>query len=214
MRNGARSVAVACLLPVAVLSACTSGDQPDAGSVAGIPQAWLTATADGWPSSDAHGGDIPVLTSEKCLLGDQTPQVLGGGAEFTDSGWGAYGSSQSGYRYLCSFGKSGSFSGQLQLLRASSAAEASQTLTELRTQKSTAQQDNSVQEVTSGQLHLVVLKRWYPTNPQGRYEALYLDDAANALVSLEVNSLSKADFAAVTPQEVADALVQTMAANS
>jgi hypothetical protein len=75
-------------------------------------------------------------------------------------------------------------------------------------------QDNTVEEVTSGDLDLLVLTRWYPTNPQGLYQAIYHDEQADAIVSLEINSLSEEDFAALTPQDVADALVAAMASSS
>lgn len=99
-------------------------------------------------------------------------------------------------------------------MRGSDLADGQQTLDEFPDQASTAQQENSVSDVTSGKLDLLVLTRWYPTNPQGLYQALYFDEDANALVSLEINSLDEDDFEELTPQDVADALVEAMATAS
>ncbi|GAB3598579.1 hypothetical protein [Microbacterium tumbae] len=214
MRFEIRLSAVVMLPLVAVLSACAPSGGADPGSVTGIPETWLAATEEGWPSSPAYGGDVPVLSREKCLLGDTVPPLPDGGAEFTDTGWGAYGGRPEGYRYLCGLWKPDAYSGQLQLMRASSAADAQRTVEEFRTQQSTSEQENSVEEVTSGELDVLVLTRWYPTNPQGLYQALYFDEEQNALVSLEINSLGEEEFADLTAQEVADVLVETMAASS
>lgn len=197
-----------------MLSACAPSGGVDPADVDGVPESWLTATAEGWPDAPAHGGGVPVLSRGECLLTSEPPAFLGGGARLTDTGWGPFGDSADGYRYLCGFWKSGSYSGELQLIQASSADETALAVDEFRSQKSSDVQDNTVEEVTSGALDMLVLTRWYPTNPKGMYQALYLDEAANAIVTLEINSLDEADFAALTPQDVADALVEVMAKRS
>lgn len=59
-----------------------------------------------------------------------------------------------------------------------------------------------------------VLTRWYPTNPQGLYAALYHDEEAQVLVEFEINSLDEADFDAFSAQETAETLVEILAAGS
>jgi hypothetical protein len=214
MRAATWATAVAATCLITLLTSCSTTGDGDPADVTGIPEAWLTATQEGWPSSRGYGGDVPVLSRGECLLGDETPDLLGGGAEHTDSGWGGYGDDPDGYRYVCSIWKRDVYSGDLQLLRAVSPTDAEQTVEEFRSQPSTGVQDNTVEEVTSGDLDLLVLTRWYPTNPQGLYQAIYHDEQADAIVSLEINSLSEEDFAALTPQDVADALVAAMASSS
>lgn len=214
MRRGRLLTTALILAATALLAGCTSGGGGDPNDVSGIPEEWLTSTEEGWPSSKAHGGGVPVLSREPCLLTDRAPQVLDGDADFTDTGWGGYGSGPDGYRYICNLWKRGSYAGDLQVLRPGAAGDAATTVDQFRTQKSSAVQENSVEKVTSGQLEMLVLTRWYPTNPQGMYQALYFDEAADVLVSLEINSLDEDDFDTLTPQDVADALVETMAAAS
>jgi hypothetical protein len=192
MRAATWATAVAATCLITLLTSCSTTGDGDPADVTGIPEAWLTATQEGWPSSRGYGGDVPVLSRGECLLGDEPD----------------------GYRYVCSIWKRDVYSGDLQLLRAVSPTDAEQTVEEFRSQPSTGVQDNTVEEVTSGDLDLLVLTRWYPTNPQGLYQAIYHDEQADAIVSLEINSLSEEDFAALTPQDVADALVAAMASSS
>ena len=217
MRPSRRKLVIPAAITLAVtvaLSGCASAGGVDSDSVTGIPEQWIISTEEGWPSSEGYGGNLPVLSRDDCLLTDTVPRILQGEAELTNSGWGGYGNGQDGYRYICGLHLNDSYSGELQLMRGSEAGDAERTFEEFRDQASTAQQENSVSSVTSGKLELLVLTRWYPTNPQGRYQALYFDEDANALVSLGINSLDEVDFEALTPQDVADVLVETMATSS
>ena len=92
------------------------------------------------------------------------------------------------------------------------AAAGSLLVDEFDAQTSTAVQENEVTTVTSGRLEVSVLRRWIPSNPQGAYRVLYLDEDALAAVVLEINSLDESDFAAFSDQDAADALVAAMAA--
>lgn len=190
----------------------TGGAEPE--SVTGIPEQWLTATEEGWPTSDGFGRNIPVLSRDACLLSESAPHILEGGASLTNTGWGGYGADEDGYRYICGVHLRDAYAGYLQLLRSPNSKGLQEAFDEFRSQPSTTLQHNSVTEVTSGRLDLHVLTRWYPTNPQGLYQAMYFDEDANAIVSFEINSLNKHDFDALTPQDVADALVATMAVAS
>lgn len=211
MRRKTSWAAAASLPLVLLISACTASPGVDPGSVTGVPERWRTATAEGWPSSAGHGSSAPVMSREKCLLADTPPEILGETGKFTDSGWGPFGDGATGYRYICNLWKPDAYAGELQLIHAASPDAAASTVEEFRTQKSSRVQENTVTEVTSGKLDLWVLTRWYPTNPQGRYQALYHDENSDTIVTLEINSLDEKQFATLTPQQVADALVGMMA---
>ncbi|MDQ0734661.1 hypothetical protein [Arthrobacter agilis] len=209
------SFALAVLLSASLslsLSGCSGGTETD--DVTGIPASWLEKTADGWTASDAFGGDMPVLTRERCQLGDVVPDVLGEKPEITDSGWGSYGDdpeAADSYRYVCDFWSEGRFAGSLQLIHAADPATAEQTLEDFVSQIDTTDQDNTVTTVRVGQLDVHVLARWYPTNPQGEYQALYLDTENNALAVFEVNSLKDDDYAEYSDTRVAEDLVTALA---
>lgn len=209
------------------LTACSSGsddgdDGPDltptsadASTAApatadGIPEEWLEATAEGWPGSKGYGGSTPVLTRDPCLLLDSAPEVLGSSPETTDTGWGGYSGGEDSYRYVCGFWSPDQYSGQVQLIQ-TDAASAQATIDDFDSQSDTDVQDNTVETVESGGLEVHVLTRWYPTNPQGEYQAVYLDEAHDAIFTFEVNSLDEEDFDALTPQDVADLLVSILA---
>ena len=210
-------------LAVLALTACSSGttDGPDltttsegtttAASVNGIPEEWLEATAEGWPDSQGYGGSAPVLTRDPCLLLDTAPEVLGSVAEVTDTGWGGYSGGEDAYRYVCTLWSPDEYSGQVQLIQ-TDAASAQATIDDFASQTDTSVQDNTVETVESGGVEVHVLTRWYPTNPQGEYQAVYLDEEHDAILTYEVNSLDEEDFDALTPQEVADTLTDVLAA--
>lgn len=202
------------------LAACSSGGagggsqddpKPDLNSVSQIPESWLQKTADGWESSDGYGQEYPVLSEGECLLADKMPRILDKRARFTDVGWGSYADDDDGYRYLCDFWRRDMYAGELQIIQASNSSDAQATYDDFKNTTSTSDQDNTVDTVTSGDLEVLVLTRWYPTNPQGYYSAMYYDEDAQALFTIEINSLSKENFDALTPQDVADLLVGMMA---
>lgn len=192
------------------LTACSdSGIDPD--EVTGIPESWRSDTAEDWPDSDAYGGSMAILSRGTCLLADDPPELFGASPKFTEVGYGGFGTSKDGYQYACNFWAEDEYAGSLTLTQATTATEADKLVTEFDGQQSSKVQDNSVETVTSGQLQLSVLSRWYPTNPQGAYQALYYDADELAVVVLEVNSLDKQMYDDASPQEVADALVALMA---
>jgi hypothetical protein len=202
---------------VVVITGCSGPSVPEPPPGQVIPAAWVQRTSEGWPDSDGHRSSIPVLERGSCLLADTPPEVLGRTAVVTDAGWGPYGdggdagSEDTAFRYLCDFWAEGAYSGELQLIKADSPAQAQRTVDEFLDQPSTGQQDNTVQTVRSGGLDVHVLSRWYPTNPQGLYQAMVFDRAAAAVAVLEINSLDQADYAQTSPQQIADALVASFA---
>lgn len=209
-------------LTVLALTACSSGttDGPDltptsdattAATADGVPEEWLEATAEGWPDSQGYGGSAPVLTRDPCLLLDTAPEVLGSVAEVTDTGWGGYSGGDDAYRYVCTLWSPDEYSGQVQLIQ-TDAASAQATIDDFVSQTDTSVQDNTVETVESGGVEVHVLTRWYPTNPQGEYQAVYLDEEHDAILTYEVNSLDEDDFDALSPQEVADTLTAVLAA--
>ncbi|MBM9468787.1 hypothetical protein [Nakamurella leprariae] len=179
-------------------------------AVTGIPVSWIERTTQGWPDSDGHGATMPVLGRGDCLLADAPPELLGRTAEITDVGWGPYGddsASDTAFRYVCDLWAPDAYAGSLQLIKTGSDDQARETVEQFTDQPSTDVQDNSVETVQSGELDVQVLSRWYPTNPQGEYQALYFDEAAGAIAVLEVNSLDEDQYGQLSPRQVADALV-------
>lgn len=201
---------------VAVLvTACSSPSEPEPPAEPGIPASWVQRTTEGWPGSDGHGSSIPVLTRGSCLLAETPPQVLGRTAEVVDVGWGPYGddsgTGDTAFRYVCDFLAADAYAGELQLIKAGTPAQAQRTVEEFTNQTSTTQQDNTVQTVRSGGLDVHVLSRWYPTNPQGMYQAMVFDPKVVAVAVLEINSLDETRYRQTSPQQVADALVASFA---
>lgn len=217
MVKGARSVGRWCLMAAAaaiVMTGCSGPPVPQLPT--GIPASWMQRTSDGWPESDGYASSIPVLQRGPCLLTDPAPELLGRSAEFTDVGWGPYGdgggsTGGTAFRYVCDFWAKDAYAGELQLIKADTPALAQRTVDEFLDQTSTSVQDNSVQTVRSGNLDVHVLSRWYPTNPQGMYQAMVYDPTAAAVAVLEVNSLDETQYAQTSPQQVADALVAAFA---
>ena len=196
------------------MSGCSGPSVPPVP--AGVPASWVQRTSDGWPASDGHASSVPVLQRGSCLLADAPPELLGRSAEFTDVGWGpdsdAGGSTEdTAFRYVCDFWAEDAYAGELQLLKANSPALAQRTVDEFVDQTSSSVQDNSVQTVRSGDMDVHVLSRWYPTNPQGMYQAMIYDRTAVAVAVLEINSLDETQYAQTSPQQVADALVASFA---
>ncbi|WP_311477972.1 hypothetical protein [uncultured Gulosibacter sp.] len=216
MRNQRRAALAFSLLLALPLAACSTADsegdpKPDLNSVTQIPESWLQQTADGWESSDGYGLEYPVLSEGECLLAEKMPRILDKRAKITNVGWGSYANDTEGYRYICDFWRRDMYAGDLQIIQASNSADAQAAYDEFKNTPSTPEQDNTVETVTSGNLEVLVLTRWYPTNPQGYYSALYYDEDAQALFIIEINSLSKENFDALSPQDVADLLVGLMA---
>lgn len=184
-------------------------------SVTGVPDWWLTATEDGWPTSASYGQSAPIVDHRgECLILDEPPELLGHTPQFTNIGWGSYGSdltATDAYRYLCGLWSPDNYAGQLQLIRTGNAENASQTVESFLDQPSTDVQENTVTTVTSGGLTVHVLQRWHPVPEHGKYEAIYHDESLDAIVVLEVNSLDEEQFAAYSDQQAADALVRILA---
>ena len=215
-----RLVAPVAGLAALLLASCSSGTADDPGpapatstaaTADGIPEEWLEATAEGWPDSGGYGGSTPVLTPDPCLVLDAVPEVVGSVPELTNAGWGGYSGGDDSYRYVCGFWSPDEYSGQVQLIQ-TDAASAQATIDDFDSQSDTSDQDNTVETVESGGLEVHVLTRWYPTNPQGEYQAVYLDEEHDAIIGFEVNSLDEEDFDALSPQAVADTLVGLLAA--
>lgn len=206
---------VAAPLLLATLIACGGNGSVDRQSITSIPSEWLSETADGWPDSDGYDASMPVMNrSDDCLLNDSLPKIAGDEPEVTDAGWGGLGENKDSYRYICGLHSSGNYAGSVELMQASDAAAAENIVDDIRSQPSTSDQENTVTEETAGKLDMVVVERWYPTNPQGAYFAAFHDEEAEAVVQLEINSLDKADFDSMTAQDAADALLDIIAQGS
>lgn len=100
----------------------------------------------------------------------------------------------------------GRAAGSVELTRYADPAGLQEAVARFRAQTDTPVQDNEVTRLRSGRYAVDALRRWYPTNPQGCYQALVVDEGQRATLLLEVNSLSRADFEAGSAQRVADAL--------
>ena len=159
-----------------VLVGCSGPLLPEPPMVlTGIPVSWVQRTMQGWPGSAGHDSSVPVLEDGDCLLTDDFPELLGRTAEVTERGLGSDGddsSSDTAFRYVCDLWAEDAYAGELQLIKADTSAQAQQTVDDFLDQPSTDVQDNSVTTVRSGGFDVQVLSRWYPTNPQGLYQAM------------------------------------------
>ena len=190
-----------------------------------VPTAWIDAAAAAWPGWDrvmVSGG------ARQCALGDQRLRVRDADLRWSDSGYGpvvpgpagVYGrlepgaAAGDGFVHRCSVwtGRTGSAgipsraAGSVVLTRYPDAPALQSAVAGFRDQPDTPVQDNEVGPVTSGRYTVDVLRRWYPTNPQGAYQAMVVDEPQRATVVFELNSLSRQDFDALSSQEAADAL--------
>ncbi|PWD49430.1 hypothetical protein C8046_00540 [Serinibacter arcticus] len=204
--------------PSATSTSSSSSSPESTGAALTIPEDWLSQTAAGWPDSDGFGAAAPVLDLRTdCLLFDAAPGLLGEESEGRGAGWGAYGSDpadQESYRYLCRYGASGRYAGEVQLLQATSADDLAETLDLFVTRPSSDVQEVTASRETVDGTTLDVLATWYPTNPQGKYEVFLPSEDQLAGVVLEVNSLSREDFDALGPEGAARALVDLVEAHS
>lgn len=203
-------VATTSALALALTGCAGNGPGPQQHPVTGVPGPWLEKTAEGWPKSDGYGSSVPVIQQDDCLLESQVSEIAGHKPDMSNTGWGPYGDGDEGYRYLCEFASRGNYAGEVQIMRGDEAT-ITDTVDDFKATESTDVQDNSVEPVTVEGVEFLVLTRWYPTNPQGMYQALYHDENANALVTLEVNSLSEEDFESLGAEGAAKALYDYLA---
>lgn len=203
---GVRTTRSLILIGVAALVAACSGGEPS-GDVTAVPEPWRSETAEGWPSSDAFGKSMPILSRSSCLLGE-APDPLEAGPESTTVGWGPFGpdsKNPESYLYMCGFWERDRYAGDVRLYQAPDAATLDALVADFANRPSRGN-DLSRGEVTSRAVEVHVLRTWIPSNPQGAVEALYVDPATLSAVILEVNSLSEEDFAAYTNERAADDL--------
>jgi hypothetical protein len=194
-----------------------------------VPTAWLDAAAAAWPGSDGSKNRVMVFGgARQCALGDQRVHVRDAELRWSGSGYGpvvpgaagVYGqqapgaAAGDGFVHLCrlslsrtpSAGVPSRAAGDVVLTRYPDAAALRSAVAGFRNQRDTPVQDNEVGPVTSGRYGVDVLRRWYPTNPQGAYQAMVVDEPQRATVVLELNSLSRHDFDALSAQQAADVL--------
>jgi hypothetical protein len=190
---------------------------PPAATV--VPTAWIDATDKAWPDSDGKKDGVMVLAgASQCALGDERVRVLGMEFRWDLSGYGPLdpGTDSAGsFVHRCNLSDShhrpgdytpGRAAGDVVLTRYADVAGVQEGVARFRSQTDTPVQDNEVTRLTSGRYTVEALRRWYPTNPQGLYQAMVVDEQQRATLLLEVNSLSREDFEVTSAQEVADAL--------
>jgi hypothetical protein len=88
--------------------------------------------------------------------------------------------------------------GEVVLTRYPDVARLQESVAAFRSQPDTPVQDNEITPVSSGRYPVDALRRWYPTNPQGLYQAMVVDEPQRVTLVLEVNSLSREDFDAMS----------------
>lgn len=225
-----RRVRLAVLLGAGLLLvACSGGGAaPEPEPVAApaatvVPTAWIDATTGAWPESDGRSDGVMVLVgARQCALGDEGVRVLGTEFRWDMSGYGPLESdsaSPESFVHRCTLSDTqhlpgdytpGRAAGRVELTRYADVAGVQEGVARFRSQTDTPVQDNDVTRLTSGRYPVEALRRWYPTNPQGLYQAMVVDEQQRATVLLEVNSLSREDFEATSAQEVADALTDLL----
>jgi hypothetical protein len=213
-----------------LLAGCSGGDPapvtppgpgapPAAATV--IPTAWIDAAAQAWPDSDGRKAGAMVVSAgaaRQCVLGDEPVRVLGTEFTWDSSGYGPLDpttDTADSFVHRCTLSDAhhlpGDFTparaaGEVVLTRYTDAARLQKDVARFRSQTNTPVQNNEVTHLTSGRYAVEALRRWYPTNPQGLYDAMVVDEQQRATFLLEVNSLSREDFEAASAQKVADAL--------
>ena len=168
------------------------------GASRSIPQAWLDAAAEGWPSSEAYSKPYDPITSYSdangtCLLDGDLPTPFGTTPRSFGTGWGSLDTDKEGYRYSCEYYAPGKYATSLVLM-AGNADAVDEAITTVKNTTSDSVQDNSVETVEIGDVSYLVLTTWFPTNPQGKYLVLFHDEAADAIVAYDLNAAKKADF--------------------
>ena len=186
-----------------------------------VPTAWIDAAAAAWPTSDGRKDGVMVSEgARQCALGDQQVRVRDLDLRWNGSGYGpvvpgpagVYGQAAAGtgpaggFVHRCELWAPDRAAGSIVLTRYPDALALQSAVAGFRDQPDTPVQDNEVGPVTSGRYTVDVLRRWYPTNPQGAYQAMVVDEPQRATVVFELNSLSRQDIDALSSQEAADAL--------
>jgi hypothetical protein len=220
---------VGCAGPVGTAPAAAppAAPAPPPGSV--VPTAWIDAATAAWPDTDGRKDGVMVFGGPRqCVLGDQRVRVLDIELRWIGSGYGplvpgpagVYGQAAEGadaadgFVHLCrlsasrhpSVGAPSRAGGSVVLTRYPDAGALQGAVAAFRSRPDTPVQDNEITQLTSGRYTVDALRRWYPTNPQGAYEAMVVDEPQRTTVVLEVNSLSREDFEALSAQKAADAL--------
>ncbi|WP_026531147.1 hypothetical protein [Haematomicrobium sanguinis] len=203
------------------LAGCQGGNPnsvPSNASVTGISAEWLKTTAEEWPKSDGFTSSIAYFKKGPCLIADTLPKILDVPAKLSDQGYGDFGDAgkvENAYTYQCSFWSNERYAGALTLQQAPDSEQAQAAVEEFNQPKSYGgDRENTVSTVSSRGVDIDVVRTWIPPNPQGAYTALYFDESKNALVTLNVNSLSEVDFATLTEQQVADYLTAIIVAST
>ena len=201
-------------------AAPATGVAPPAAATV-IPTAWIDAATKAWADSDGRKADVMVVAegaARQCVLGDEPVRVLGTEFTWDSSGYGpldpATGTDVS-FVHQCTLSDAhhlpGDFTparaaGEVALTRYADLTHLQKAVARFRSQTNTPVQNNEVTHLTSGRYTVEALRRWYPTNPQGLYDAMVVDEQQRASLLLEVNSLSRTDFETASAQKVADAL--------
>ena len=218
-----------CAGPVGTTPAATppAAAAPPPESV--VPMAWIDAATAAWPDTDGKKDGVMVFGgARQCVLGDQRVRVLDIDLRWSESGYGplvpgpagVYGQAADGangaggFVHLCnlsasrhpSVGAPSRAAGSVVLTRYPDAGTLQEAVAGFRSRPDTPVQDNEITQLTSGRYTVDALRRWYPTNPQGAYQAMVVDEPQRTTVVLEVNSLSREDFGALSAQKAADAL--------
>lgn len=81
-----RQILGAVALAVLISAGCTAQKERGAESADGIPQQWVDAAAEGYPTSDGYQSSIPILGDDPCVLQGALPEILGESAQPSWSG--------------------------------------------------------------------------------------------------------------------------------
>jgi hypothetical protein len=208
------------IVAVVLLAGCSgSGDTPQGSPSTDreappartlIPTFWIDDAARSSSEASNRGFEFEIGSGARhCVLGNQPIRVLDLGLTWHYTGFEVVNPATdktADFVHRCELSQPDRLTGEVTLARYPDVANLQGSVDRFRSRTDTPVQDNEVGQVTSGRYRVDTLRRWYPTNPQGLYQAMVVDEQQRATLLLEVSALSREDFEATSAQKVADAL--------
>ncbi|GAA1198103.1 hypothetical protein [Prauserella alba] len=208
------ALAVGLLIPALAGCGGSNEGEQQGDTVDGVPQHWLTATADGWEGSKGQAnGVLTVEHGTDCLVLPDGATLEGEPFTSDGAGWGPEGG-ETGYRYRCETETDDHIASSLSLVRLDDAAAVDEYVEGFLATGDSSVQDNTTETLTARGAEVHVLVTDYITNPKAgsAYTAVLADRDSSALVQLEVSSLDDEDLERYSTRNLADDLAAIVAA--